>query len=140
VTGSALFAFEWPAIAGLVLLAPSFAYAGFIHLSKGKCPGGWAADTMSRAWFSCTGRAAPRIVQEAFQPWYRAIRSIDHGRRRWDLLTFHVLFFRKIGRRASFRSRGNMGPQAEGPLQRPAGNLVCPRPSLSLAIAATHPP
>jgi hypothetical protein len=36
--GAALFAFEWSAIAGFVLLALSFAYAAFIHLQHGKMP------------------------------------------------------------------------------------------------------
>jgi hypothetical protein len=36
--GAALFAFEWSAITGFVLLALSFAYAGFIHLQHGKTP------------------------------------------------------------------------------------------------------
>ena len=36
--GAALFAFEWSAIAGFVLLSLSFAYAVFIHLQHGKMP------------------------------------------------------------------------------------------------------
>jgi hypothetical protein len=36
--GAVLFAFEWSAIAGFVLLALSFAYAAFIHLQHGNMP------------------------------------------------------------------------------------------------------
>jgi hypothetical protein len=36
--GAALFAFEWSAVAGFILLALSFSYAAIIHIQRGELP------------------------------------------------------------------------------------------------------